>query len=73
LTVEQQAAKKAKAEATRAKRGTTSKKAKLAIKGDVTGVVVTPVTRSMTAAPAQQQQATSASPATPVNGTSAAK
>jgi hypothetical protein len=34
----------AKAKATRTARGTTSKKQKLAVKGDVTGVVVTPVT-----------------------------
>jgi|SRR5579859_3346211 len=44
LTSEQLAARKAKANATRAARGTTSKKAKKAIKGAVTGVVVTPVT-----------------------------
>ncbi|MGH7437228.1 MAG: hypothetical protein ACRENE_16250 [Polyangiaceae bacterium] len=44
LTVEQLAVRKAKAKATRAARGTTSKKQKLAVKGDVTGVVVTPVT-----------------------------
>jgi hypothetical protein len=43
LTVEQKAAAKAKREATRAARGITTKKAKKAVKGDVTGVVVTPV------------------------------
>jgi hypothetical protein len=44
LTAEQQAAAKAKGAATRKARGTMSKKQKLAIKGKVTGVVVTPVT-----------------------------
>ena len=44
LTVEQLAAAKAKRAATRKARGTTSKKQKLAVKGDVTGVVVTPIT-----------------------------
>jgi hypothetical protein len=44
LTVEQLAARAAKAKATRTARGTTSKKQKLAVKGNVTGVIVTPVT-----------------------------
>ena len=44
LTVEQLAAAKAKRASTRAARGTKGPKAKLAIRGDVTGVVVTPVT-----------------------------
>jgi hypothetical protein len=44
LTTEQRAVQVAKARATRAARGTTSRKQKLAIKGHVTGVVVTPVT-----------------------------
>ena len=56
LTTEQLAARKAKAAATRAARGTTSKKQKLAVKGNVTGVSVTPITaptaRRATAAPA---------------------
>jgi hypothetical protein len=43
LTAEQLAARAAKARATRIARGTTSKKQKLAVKGDVTGVTVTPV------------------------------
>ncbi len=43
LTAQQLAARAAKARATRIARGTTSKKKKLAVKGDVTGVVVTPV------------------------------
>jgi hypothetical protein len=42
-TVEQKAAARAKLRATREARGTKSRKAKLAIKGDVTGVVITPV------------------------------
>jgi hypothetical protein len=44
LTTEQRAAVKAKAAATRAARGTLGKKQKLLVKGQVTGVVVTPVT-----------------------------
>jgi ABC-type transporter Mla subunit MlaD len=44
LSAEEKTAAAAKGKATRAKRGTTSKKQKLAVKGDVTGVVVTPVT-----------------------------
>jgi hypothetical protein len=43
LTTEQLAARNAKAKATRIARGTTSKKQKLAVKGNVTGVTVTPV------------------------------
>ena len=56
LDSEQRAAATAKLRATRLARGTTSKKQKLAIKGDVTGVLVTPVSlagpSSPTAAPA---------------------
>ena len=52
LTAQQLAARAAKAKATRVARGTTSKKQKLAVKGDVTGVVVTPVTSSTAARPA---------------------
>ncbi len=56
LDSEQRATATAKLRATRLARGTTSKKQKLAIKGDVTSVLVTPVTRagpsSPTAAPA---------------------
>jgi hypothetical protein len=44
LTAEQQAAANAKSQATREARGTVGKKKKLAIKGKVTGVVVTPIT-----------------------------
>jgi hypothetical protein len=46
LTIAEKAAAKAKREATRKARGTIGKRKKLAIKGDVTGVVVTPVTSS---------------------------
>jgi hypothetical protein len=48
LTSEQLAAATAKRDATRKARGTTGKKEKKAIKGAVTGVVVTPVTSSPT-------------------------
>jgi len=51
FTVEQLAARAAKAKATRAARGTTSKKQKLAIKGNVTGVDVTPITAPTAAKP----------------------
>jgi hypothetical protein len=44
LTVEQKAAAHAKAASTRSARHTTGSKKRLAVKGDVTGVVVTPVT-----------------------------
>jgi hypothetical protein len=50
-TVEQKAAAKAKRAATRAARGTIGKKKKLAIHGNVTGVLVTPVTQPATAQP----------------------
>ena len=48
LTVEQKAVAAAKAAATRVARGTKSAKAKKGIKGNVTGVVVTPITASQT-------------------------
>jgi hypothetical protein len=66
LTVEQKAAAAAKSKATREARGTTGKKAKLAVKGNVTGVVVTPVT-TPAATPASEpvQLASSPSPAAP--------
>ena len=64
LTVEQKAAAQAKKEATRTARGTTSKKQKLTVKGNVTGVTVTPVTTpAASASPAQP--ASTASNATP--------
>jgi hypothetical protein len=51
LTAEQRIVATAKAAATRKARGTTSKKQKLAVKGDVTGVIVTPVTHPASATP----------------------
>ncbi len=62
LTVEQKAAKVAKAEATRKARGTMGRKKKLAVHGDVTGVTVTPVTASAPVA-ATVSPAPSAAPA----------
>jgi hypothetical protein len=67
LTVEQKTARVAKAKATRAARGTKGPKAKLAVKGNVTGIVVTPVTSASTsgAAPQPAQPVLSASIASP--------
>jgi hypothetical protein len=59
LTSEANAAAAVKRQATRKARGTTSKKQKLAVKGDVTSVVVTPVTRAPASAPAAPAQPTS--------------
>jgi hypothetical protein len=50
-TAEQKAAAAAKVRATRKARGTTSKKQKLAVHGDVTGVQITPVTNSSNTSP----------------------
>jgi hypothetical protein len=58
----------AKLRATRAARGTTSRKQKLAIKGDVTGVTVTPITTPAPASP----PATPAGPAPVATASSAA-
>jgi hypothetical protein len=55
MTTEQKAAAAAKARATRAARGTTSKKQKLAVSGNVTGVQITPVTAPAEPPPAAQQ------------------
>ena len=52
LTVEQKAAATAKRAATRAARGTKGAKAKLAIKGAVTGIVLTPIVAPAPAVPA---------------------
>ncbi len=60
LTSQQRAAAAAKAAATRAARGTVGKKKKLTIKGNVTGITVTPVTSSPDATPSAQP-----APATP--------
>jgi hypothetical protein len=54
LTSEENAAAAAKRIATRKARGTTSKKKKLAVKGDVTGVIVTPITSHTPSSPAAQ-------------------
>ena len=51
LTAQEQAAANAKGAATREARGTVGKKKKLAIKGKVTGVVVTPITPAPAAPP----------------------
>ena len=59
LTTAQKAVANAKREATREARGTTSKKAKKAVKGDVVGVTVTPVKAG------QPVVAPSAAPSTP--------
>jgi hypothetical protein len=66
-TSEQNAAAAAKRKATRKARGTASKKQKLAIKGDVTGVVVTPVTKQAQPASPSPQPASSA-PSAPTPG-----
>ena len=60
-TAAEKAASAAKAEATRKARGTTSKKQKLTVSGNVTGITITPVT-APTAAP---QVATTTPPASP--------
>jgi hypothetical protein len=67
FTTEQRAVRAAKAKATRAARGTTSKKQKLALKGQVTGVIVTPVSTPTAATPPAQPVSTASSaPATGV-------
>jgi hypothetical protein len=73
-TVEQKAAAKAKAAATRLARGTTSKKKKLSVTGNVIGVTVTPITAPTAAPPAAPvPPVTPASPAAqPVTATSSA-
>jgi hypothetical protein len=73
LTTEQRAAAKAKAKATREARGTTGKKAKLAVKGDVIGVEVTPITAPKVApAPAAATTSPSPQPVSPASSTSPA-
>jgi hypothetical protein len=67
-TAAQKAATAAKAVATRKARGTTSKKQKLAIKGDVTGVTITPTT-APTSAPSPSAQPVSTASSAPVTGT----
>jgi len=65
LTAAQLAARAAKAKATRAARGTTSKKQKAAVKGNVTGVVVTPVTTPSPSPEPPAETTSNASPAPP--------
>jgi hypothetical protein len=60
LTADQLAARKAKANATREARGTTSAKQKKSIKGNVTGVTLTPVTAPSDPAPTAQPAPTAA-------------
>jgi len=62
-TSEQNAAAAAKAKSTRTARGTMSKKKKLAIKGNVTGVVMTPVPPPASPAPGAQLVSTASSTA----------
>ncbi len=71
-TSEEKAAAAAKAKATRAARGTTSKKQKLAIKGDVIGITVTPVTSTSANTPSAPQAPTT-SPAPPITGAAVTK
>ena len=76
LTVEQKVVAAAKNKATRAARGTASKKQKLAVKGNVTGVTVTPTTAPTAAPPvtpaapaSPSAQAVSTAPGAPLTGT----
>jgi len=68
LPTEKRAAASAKSKATRTARGTTSKKQKLAVKGSVTGVIVTPITTPAPSSP----PATPAGPAPVATASSAA-
>jgi len=70
-TVEQKAAAAAKVRATRKARGTASKKAKAAIKGNVVGVDLTPITAPP--APSPSAQPASATPVAPATAGSAGK
>ena len=65
LSSEKRVAAAAKMRATRAARGTTSKKQKLAVKGDVTGVLVTPVTSAGASSPPTAAPAVPAPAPTP--------
>jgi len=66
LSSEKRVAAAAKMRATRAARGTTSKKQKLAVKGDVTGVLVTPITAAGPSSPPTAAPAVPAPAPTPV-------
>ena len=63
LSSDKRAAATAKLRATRKARGTTSKKQKLAVKGGVTGVVVTPVNDHAAPSPTPTASSTSGTPA----------
>jgi hypothetical protein len=69
LTTQERAAATAKFRATRLARGTTSKKPKAKVTGNVTGVEITPVLAPTTAAPATPP-AVPAVPAAPATGSS---
>jgi hypothetical protein len=62
-TAAEKAASAAKAKATREARGTTSKKQKLTVSGNVTGVTITPITAPTAAPPGQPANAQPATPA----------
>jgi hypothetical protein len=62
-TAAEKAASAAKARATRAARGTTSKKQKLTVSGNVTGINIVPITAPTAAPPGQPVTAQPASPA----------
>jgi hypothetical protein len=70
LTTEQKTVANAKRESTREARGTTSKKAKKAVKGDVIGVTVTPVKAGapVVAPSAAPSTPAAAAPAAPAGG-----
>jgi hypothetical protein len=65
LSSEKRVAAAAKMRSTRTARGTTSKKQKLAVKGDVTGVLVTPVTSAGASSPPTAAPAVPAPAPTP--------
>jgi hypothetical protein len=69
LTSAQLAARAAKAKATRLARGTTSKKQKLTVKGNVTGVAVTPIATPVATVATPPAQTASNTPSTPAAGT----
>lgn len=72
LSAEARTAANAKAKATRAARGTTSKKQKAQLTGNVTGVTITPITSGTAAATPAATPAAPLPVATPVvNGTAA--
>jgi len=73
LSTEALAARAAKAKATRTARGTTGKKAKAAVHGNVSGVIITPVTTGTVAAAPSTTSPSSSVAVTPVTaGTTAA-